>query len=245
MHGAAQAYKNRQTHMQIGDNNNLFDWTYVTNVADAHVIAADRLSSPRTDLDDVLRRPLPMVSLSAGERRVPTSAARPLGPAVDPPPNASDLEKAFKSSSEPQYEPRPATRTRFDQLSPVTMERTGADPLRIDGQVFFITNGEPAYFWDFMRAIWFAMGDPLDRRIIRIPRMLGSALATLAEGWSWMMGKEPTFTRFRVTFTCATRWHNVEKARLVLGYEPRVSVVEGVKRTVEVGYTLRCESCLR
>jgi len=47
------------------------------------------------------------------------------------------------------------------------------------------------------------------------------------------MGKEPTFTRFKVTYSCTTRWHNIEKARRVLGYEPEVGLGEGIKRMVE------------
>ncbi|THH04514.1 hypothetical protein EW145_g5468 [Phellinidium pouzarii] len=227
MHGLMQVFDNRQTHFQIGDNNNLFDWTYVTNVAKAHLLAADRLSHPREDLDEAKLQPLRPVDLSTGVRRVPTSHARPIGPAVVAPSNAAEFEERFKN--EEAYEPRPIARHRFDQLSEAVIERTESEPLRVDGQVFFITNGEPVYFWDFMRAVWHEMGDPLDRKTLKLPKYLGSALATLAEGWGWLIGKEPAFTRFRVTFACATRWHNIEKARLVLGYEPDVGVVEGVK----------------
>ncbi|KAG6814845.1 hypothetical protein H0H93_012012 [Arthromyces matolae] len=38
------------------------------------------------------------------------------------------------------------------------------------------------------------------------------------------MRKEPTFTRFRVAYSCVNRWHDIEKARRVLGYEPIVDV---------------------
>lgn len=232
MHGLMQVFNNKQTHFQIGDNTNLFDWTYVGNVAKAHLLAADRLSSPREDLEEAVQQPLRTIDLSTGTRRLPTSKARIIGPAVEPPLNAADLEEAFEKS--PEYEPRPVVRTRFDQLSEGTMDRTGEDPLRVDGQVFFITNGEPVYFWDFMRAVWHEMGDPLERRRTILPKALAGVLAGLAEAWGWVIGKEPAFTRFRVMFSCATRWHNIEKARLVLGYEPDVSVVEGVKRMCDV-----------
>lgn len=227
-----QVYNNKQTHFQIGDNTNLFDWTYVTNVAKAHLLAADRLSNPRTDLYEVKTKPLPPIELSTGVRRVPTSNARPIGPSLAPPANAEELEENFHNGE--SYEPRPLVRHRFDQLSDSVIERTESNSLRVDGQVFFITNGEPTYFWDFMRAIWFEMGDPLEKSIFRLPKSLGVFLATLAEGWSWLIGKEPTFTRFRVTYSCATRWHNIEKARLVLGYEPDVSIVDGIKNMCDV-----------
>ena len=240
MHGLMQVFYNKQTHIQIGDNTNLFDWTYVTNVAKAHLLAADRLSKPRENLEELKSRPVPAIDLSTGVRRVPTSNARIPGPAVEPPANASELEAAYRSK--PAYEARPVIRTRFDQLGEAHIEQMETDPYRVDGQVFFITNGEPVYFWDFMRAVWHEMGDPLERKIFRIPKSLGNILATLAEGWSWLIGKEPTFTRFRVTFTCATRWHNIEKARLVLGYEPDVGVVEGVKKMCDVSISGRVAS---
>lgn len=33
-----------RSHIQLGDNSNLFDWTYIGNAAQAHLLAADRLS---------------------------------------------------------------------------------------------------------------------------------------------------------------------------------------------------------
>jgi hypothetical protein len=57
------------------------------------------------------------------------------------------------------------------------------------------------------------------------------------------MGKEPTFTRFKVSFSCATRWHNIEKARRVLGYEPEVGLDEGIKRMVDVSVPYENCSC--
>ncbi|KAI0059109.1 hypothetical protein BV25DRAFT_1829436 [Artomyces pyxidatus] len=33
-----------RTHIQLGDNTNLFDWTYIVNAAEAHLLAADRLA---------------------------------------------------------------------------------------------------------------------------------------------------------------------------------------------------------
>ncbi|KAH8798574.1 hypothetical protein DL96DRAFT_1564910 [Flagelloscypha sp. PMI_526] len=46
-------------------------------------------------------------------------------------------------------------------------------------------------------------------------------------------GKKTVLTQFRVSFCCSTRWHNIEKARRVLGYEPQVGVEEGVRRMME------------
>jgi sterol-4alpha-carboxylate 3-dehydrogenase (decarboxylating) len=40
--------KEGRTHFQIGDNTNLIDFTYVSNVVDAHLLAADKLLDPVT-----------------------------------------------------------------------------------------------------------------------------------------------------------------------------------------------------
>lgn len=59
-------------------------------------------------------------------------------------------------------------------------------------------------------------------------------IASLLETVAWVTGKKTVLTKFRVAYTCATRWHNIEKARRVLGYEPQVGVEEGMRRTMEV-----------
>ncbi|KIO27875.1 hypothetical protein M407DRAFT_188207 [Tulasnella calospora MUT 4182] len=104
--------------------------------------------------------------------------------------------------------------------------------LQVPGQAFFITNGEPVYFWDFGRMVWKAMGDHTTRRMV-LPTSVGLVVGTLAEWFSWFMGREPGFTRYRVAITSSNRWFNIEKARRVLGYEPQVGLEEGIKRGVK------------
>ncbi|KAI5826370.1 hypothetical protein K523DRAFT_311522 [Schizophyllum commune Tattone D] len=269
MTGFHQVYENGQTHFQLGDNNNLFDWTYVGNVAKAHLLAADRLLDPppapplvssedeKVPLDPpglteaeqaMINYPLPPISLTTGAmNRIPTSAARPLGPYVERPPNGDALEAAFRAPYDARESNRPVMRTRFDQLSDYNLSRqklahpTQPSPLAVAGQVFFITNGEPTYFWDFGRMIWRELDkifpgkrDPAKvGKYFRLTKDLAMIAAAGAEWVGYFRGKEATFTRFRVTFSCATRWHDIEKARRVLGYEPEVGVEEGIKRMVE------------
>ncbi|KAF7314182.1 C-3 sterol dehydrogenase [Mycena kentingensis (nom. inval.)] len=264
MTGLYNIYERGQTHFQVGDNTNLFDWTYVGNVAAAHLIAAERLDDPLpapplSKLSEMPRFPdevppltdaeaalvhnaLPSIDLTTGVHRVPTSAARPLGPYVEPPPNADAILDAWKN---PVPEDRPAVRTRFDAFSDYYIARAKlANPdqsvLHVAGQAFFITNGEPCYFWDMTRLVWHYLdavfpekAEARKRSIIALPKGLGMMAAAGAEWWAWLRGIEPTFTRFRVSYSCAHRWYNIEKARRLLGYEPQVSVAEGVKLTVD------------
>ncbi|KAG6370238.1 hypothetical protein JVT61DRAFT_12394 [Boletus reticuloceps] len=44
--GTGQENRRGQTHFQAGDNNNLFDYTYVGNIAQAHLLAANKLVDP-------------------------------------------------------------------------------------------------------------------------------------------------------------------------------------------------------
>ncbi|KAG2357598.1 hypothetical protein BDR07DRAFT_1473432 [Suillus spraguei] len=246
MAGLYQAYQRGQTHFQVGDNNNLFDYTYVGNLAKAHLIAADKLSPPslptssqETLTTETLKaklhldRALQPVSATIKAKRVPTCEARPLGPYA-----------AFNAPLDPHAPAHPIIRSRFDQFSDNAIDLAESSPLQVAGQVFFITNGEPMYFWDFMRVIWLALDPPSSklpsgasersqRSVWVIPRSFGMVLGFLSECWASLIGKEAGFTRYRVGYSCATRYHNIEKARRVLGYEPEVGLEEGVKRMVE------------
>ncbi|KAK2465237.1 hypothetical protein APHAL10511_002591 [Amanita phalloides] len=267
MAGLYQVYEYGQTHFQIGGNKNLFDWTYVGNVAHAHLLAADRLEIqppapplseskknytslddvPRltSEEEDVINYPLPTIDLSTGHHRVPTCEARPLGPYVTPPANADRIAAAYANPN-PGPSNRPVVRTRFDAFSDYSLRRSklfdpSKSPLQVAGQAFFITNGEPCYFWDFARLVWrhldnYFPGHRKDRGYYILPRMFGMAAASGAEWYGWLTGKQPAFTRFRVTFSCASRWYNIEKARRVLEYEPQTGLEDGVQRMIEWWY---------
>ncbi|KAL6302000.1 C-3 sterol dehydrogenase [Sparassis latifolia] len=241
MAGFYQVYQRGQTQFRIGDNTNLFDWTYVTNAAYAHLLAADRLV-PRTpaqieQLKESLHTVLPYIDCTIGKRRIPTSESRLIGPTTDLTP---EVLEAAANWDDPNYvpAPRPALRGRFDQLAESALERDDAAALQVAGQVFFITNGEPMHFWDLPRMAYRFFDNHFGTSktqggIIRFPREIGMMLASAVEMWSWLTGKQPGLTRFRVTFSCVFRCHNIEKARRVLGYEPQVGLEEGLKRTLE------------
>lgn len=68
----------------------------------------------------------------------------------------------------------------------LTQQRTitqlsGCD-IKVDGEVFIVTNDEPRYFWDFTRRIWELAGDRTrPDEIITIPRFPAMVIATLLE----------------------------------------------------------------
>ncbi|KAG8891470.1 erg26, C-3 sterol dehydrogenase, partial [Tulasnella sp. 403] len=212
--GFAKVILNKQTHFQIGDNQNIFDMTYIDNVVHAHLLGADRLAEccrippsewqlPKSTLAE---SSLEYSARTVGNWHIPTSESKPLGPIGTRTPSKAELdaEREFRS---PDYTTnKPVTRTKFDPLSDPGMEIESmlasaqvdspsekptnghtepADSpflpdevtyttegtslphpasvirpnlLQIPGQAFFITNGEPVYFWDFGRMMWKEMG---------------------------------------------------------------------------------------
>ncbi len=120
---------------------------------------------------------------------------------------------------------------------------------RVDGQAFFITNGDPYPFWTFARAVWAAAGhaeqlqpDTLRRRVWVVPTPLGLGIAALVEGVFWLVAllaaglgrrvRQPTLTRSRIRMTALTRTYSIDRARRALGYRPLVSMPEAIERSV-------------
>lgn len=211
-------------------------------MADSHILAADKLyiKSPEEieRLKEDLKYVLPPVECTTRRSKVPTSVSRPLGPCVTPPPNAKQILENWEN---PEYKgvPRPIVRGRFDNLSEGSLLREDESQLQVAGQVFYITNGEPMYFWDLPRVVWTLFDqhyglEKMKRPRVHLSRQVGLILASAAEMWAWLVGKEPGFTKFRVTYSCVDRTYNIEKARRVLGYQPRVGMHEGAQKAVEV-----------
>lgn len=207
------------------------------NVAKAHLLAADRLreeisaKAPKA-AEDVLNYLLPSINLSTDEHRVPTSSARPLGPCITAVPNAAAIEAAWKDTMR-SMEERVTLRTKYDPLTVANLDKEPNNPLQASGQAFYITNGEPIAFWDYVLAVWKEMGHEPSTRII-IPSWLGMYLGSGAEWWAWLTGRKPGFTRERVGYSSRHRWFNIEKARRVLGYEPDVGIVDGIRISAQV-----------
>lgn len=163
------AYRKGQTKFQVGDNTNLFDFTYVENVAHAHLLAVLAL--------------------------LHTHKIQPTVP---------------------------------------------LDTERVDGEAFFITNGEPVYFWDFARAVWHEAGDrrPLSG-VWHLSADVAWTIGTILESIFWVLGKKPNLTRAQVRYSSMNKYHSISKAKMRLGYEPIVGLGEGIKRGV--GYILEQE----
>lgn len=109
---------------------------------------------------------------------------------------------------------------------------------KVDGEAFFITDGNSVPFWTLHRQIWSAAGDrtaPEDVTVI--PAWFMLILASVVEWlyWAFTLGlKRPKVLRRQyMAYTCNPRTFSIEKARERLGYEPVDDRDEQVQRGVE------------
>ncbi|KAF1999434.1 hypothetical protein P154DRAFT_620875 [Amniculicola lignicola CBS 123094] len=157
------ACRKGQHKFQVGDNNNLFDFTYVENVAHGHLLAAQALLHTH--------KILPTIPL---------------------------------------------------------------DTERVDGEAFFITNGQPVYFWDFARAVWHETGDRMPLSSVwHLSHEFAMAIGTILVWAFWLLGRTPNLTPAQVRYSTMTKYHSIDKAKKRLGYAPVVDLGEGIKRGVK------------
>ena len=111
------------------------------------------------------------------------------------------------------------------------------DSKRVDGQAFLVTKDKPIPFWGFAMAVGDAAGfhTPVES-IRRIPRWLALIIAyvsTLAVALISWGKRKPVMTVKMVRLVCMYRTHNVTKAKERLGYKPRFSMAEGIRRSMD------------
>jgi nucleoside-diphosphate-sugar epimerase len=100
----------------------------------------------------------------------------------------------------------------------------------IAGKVYFISQGEPWPIWDLINRILRAAHLPPVTRTI--PRSLALMAAGICEAASHALRfeNEPPMTRFLARELATAHWFNITAARRDLGYQPSVSIEEGMKR---------------
>jgi nucleoside-diphosphate-sugar epimerase len=103
----------------------------------------------------------------------------------------------------------------------------------IAGKAYFISQGEPVPLWDMVNRILAAGGvAPVTRSVPAPVAYLAGWLCELAYG-TMRWREEPPMTRFVARELSTAHWFDITAARRDLGYEPRVSLSEGLRRLAE------------
>jgi nucleoside-diphosphate-sugar epimerase len=98
------------------------------------------------------------------------------------------------------------------------------------GKAYFISNGEPVDLWAFLNRV---LGDaglsPVTKSVSPWKaRLAGRVLEAVYR--TLRLPGEPAMTRFVAAQLSTPHWFDISAAKRDLGYEPRVSVDEGLKR---------------
>lgn len=103
----------------------------------------------------------------------------------------------------------------------------------LSGHVYFISQDDPISLWEMIDRMLAAGGCPPVTK--SIPPGLARFAGALCEGIYAVLGikSEPPMTRFLANELATSHWFNIEAAKRDLGYRPRVSTEEGLKRLAE------------
>jgi len=101
---------------------------------------------------------------------------------------------------------------------------------QIAGKAYFITNGEPLPLWELVNRILAAAAVPPVSR--SIPSAVAHAAGCLLEKVyaALALSGEPRMTSFLASELSTAHWFDISAARRDLGYQPRVSIDEGMLR---------------
>ena len=101
---------------------------------------------------------------------------------------------------------------------------------RVSGKIYFISQGEPMPLWDMIDSILAAADLPPVRR--SIPKRAAWSLGALLElvYGALRIKNEPKMTRFVAEELATSHWFDLSAARSDLGYTPKVSTQEGLRR---------------
>lgn len=102
----------------------------------------------------------------------------------------------------------------------------------VAGQVYFISQGEPVVLWDFVNRLLDRLGIPKITKTISHGAALGIG-AVLEFVYTILPLKgEPRMTRFLASQLARSHYFDISRARRDFGYEPKISIAEGLERLV-------------
>jgi nucleoside-diphosphate-sugar epimerase len=100
----------------------------------------------------------------------------------------------------------------------------------VAGKAYFVSNGEPVDLWEFVNRVLAAAGVPPVTRAVSVwkAKLAGRVLERVYRALG--LAGEPPMTRFVASQLSTSHWYDISAAKRDLGYEPRVTIEEGLKR---------------
>ena len=101
------------------------------------------------------------------------------------------------------------------------------------GKAYFIAQAEPVHLWEFIGQVLDGVGVARPKRSITYAkaRRIGALLEAIHRGF--FLPGEPRMTRFVAAQLGTSHWYSIEQAQKEIGYDPKVSTEEGLKRLIE------------
>ena len=102
----------------------------------------------------------------------------------------------------------------------------------VEGEVFLVTDGQAVTRMRMMEIICRETGYALPQA--HVPRWLVRALCPLIEGLYAIhrSSEPPLVNKFRLKFMATPLTYRIDKARRLLGYEPKVDTEQGLRQTL-------------
>lgn len=106
----------------------------------------------------------------------------------------------------------------------------GEGASRINGRTYFVSSGEPVEIWDFVNRLLEAAGvSPVRKSVSLRTALIVGWVFEKAHALSGAEG-EPRMSRWIVRSLTNSRWFDISAARRDLGYQPQVSLEDGMGR---------------
>jgi len=100
----------------------------------------------------------------------------------------------------------------------------------VAGKAYFLSNGEPVDLWEFLNRVLALVNLPPVTRSVSVwkAKLAGRILERIYRLLS--LPGEPAMTQFVASQLSTSHWYDISAARRDLGYEPCISIEEGLKR---------------
>ncbi|KAI9711709.1 MAG: hypothetical protein M1820_001853 [Bogoriella megaspora] len=138
---------------------------------------------------------------------------------------------------EPLYAPNSALAHVLTAKALLASQKASLSP-KVDGEAFFITNGDPQPFWDFSRRIWQHVGDTTKPEDITVVSgQVALALSSMVE-WAFYIFtlglKKPPLnvTRLYIQYSIYNTTYSIRKARTRLGYNPKIDLDASLRSSI-------------